>query len=42
MHTREHVAFNRHVVDQGYDINALEARVQQGLDLTRGVPRSPI
>jgi predicted metal-dependent hydrolase len=38
MHTREHVAFNRHVVDQGYDISALEARVQQGLDLTKGRP----
>ena len=38
MHTREHVAFNRHVVDQGYDITALEARVQQGLDLTKGRP----
>ncbi|GAA0306718.1 metal-dependent hydrolase [Sphingomonas oligophenolica] len=38
MHTREHVAFNRQVVDQGYDIAPLEARVQQGLDLTKGRP----
>ena len=38
MHTREHVAFNRQVVDQGYDVASLEARVQRGLDLTKGRP----
>ena len=38
MHTREHVAFNRQVVDQGYDIAPLEARAQQGIDLTKGRP----
>lgn len=38
LHTREHVAFNRHVVEQGYDIGLLEKHVQQGLDLTKGRP----
>lgn len=38
MHTREHVAFNRHVVDQGYDIAKLEARVDREIALTRGRP----
>jgi len=37
-HTREHVAFNRHVVEQGYDIARLERDVQAGLDLTKGRP----
>lgn len=39
IHSREHVAFNRHVLDQGYDLSRLEARVQQGLDLTKGRPK---
>ncbi|MBW4330385.1 metal-dependent hydrolase [Stakelama sp. CBK3Z-3] len=38
MHTREHVAFNRHVVDQGYDISRLEKRVDDEIALTRGRP----
>nr|WP_208402925.1 metal-dependent hydrolase [Sphingomonas japonica] len=38
IHTREHVAFNRHVVDQGYDISRLEARVDRELALTRDRP----
>jgi predicted metal-dependent hydrolase len=38
MHTREHVAFNRHVVDQGYDVSALERHVEQALELTKGRP----
>ena len=38
IHSREHVAFNRHVVDQGYDISRLEEHVQKGLDLTKGRP----
>lgn len=38
MHTREHVAFNRHVVDQGYDIGVLERHVDQALALTDGRP----
>jgi len=38
IHSREHVAFNRHVVDQGYDISRLEADVARSLELTRGRP----
>ncbi len=38
IHTREHVAFNRHVVDQGYDITRLEARVDRELALTKDRP----
>lgn len=39
IHTREHVAFNRHVVDQGYDIAPLERHVDEALALTRGRPQ---
>jgi predicted metal-dependent hydrolase len=38
IHTREHVAFNRHVTDQGYDVSRLEARVDHELSLTKGRP----
>lgn len=38
IHTREHVAFNRHVTDQGYDTSRLEARVDHELAITRGKP----
>jgi predicted metal-dependent hydrolase len=38
VHSREHVAFNRHVVDQGYDIAPLERHVDEALELTRGRP----
>ena len=38
MHTREHVAFNRHVTDQGYDIAPLERHVDEALALTKGRP----
>ncbi len=38
IHTREHVAFNRHVADQGYDTSRLEARVDHELAITRGRP----
>lgn len=38
MHTREHVAFNRHVTDQGYDIAPLERHVDEALALTNGRP----
>ncbi len=38
IHTREHVAFNRHVVDQGYDVSKLEARVDREIALTKGRP----
>jgi predicted metal-dependent hydrolase len=35
MHTREHVAFNRLVADQGYDIAPLEERTRRRLNLAR-------
>nr|WP_246359867.1 metal-dependent hydrolase [Stakelama sediminis] len=38
MHTREHVAFNRHVTDQGYDISRLEARVEEDIADSRSRP----
>ncbi|WP_181814692.1 metal-dependent hydrolase [Sphingomonas aracearum] len=38
MHTREHVAFNRHVADQGYDVRSLEAEVDRVLAITKGRP----
>lgn len=39
IHTREHVAFNRHVTDQGYDIAPLERHVDEALALTRDRPK---
>ena len=38
IHSREHVAFNRHVVDQGYDVTLLEQHVDEALALTKGRP----
>ncbi|WP_033920801.1 metal-dependent hydrolase [Sphingomonas sp. 37zxx] len=38
LHTREHVAFNRHVTDQGYDIVRLERRVDDELAVTKDRP----
>jgi predicted metal-dependent hydrolase len=38
IHTREHVAFNRHVTDQGYDISKLDAHIDAALALTKGRP----
>lgn len=38
LHTREHVAFNRHVTDQGYDVSRLEAHVDAALALTKDRP----
>lgn len=38
IHTREHVAFNRHVADQGYDTTLLERDVDAALALTKGRP----
>ncbi len=38
MHTREHVAFNRHVTDQGYDVGLLDRDVDAALALTRNRP----
>lgn len=38
IHTREHVAFNRHVTDQGYDTTLLDRDVDAALALTKGRP----
>ncbi len=38
LHTREHVAFNRHVADQGYDTALLDRDVDAALALTKGRP----
>ncbi len=38
IHSREHVAFNRHVVDQGYDVSRLEQHITDRLALTKGRP----
>ena len=37
-HTREHLAFNRRVVDAGYDVSDLEAKVAEALALTKDRP----
>ncbi|MHA6318068.1 metal-dependent hydrolase [Altererythrobacter sp. CAU 1778] len=37
-HTREHIAFNRLAEDHGYDIKAIDRRVEQLLALTKGRP----
>lgn len=39
MHSREHLAFNRRVVDAGYDVTALENAVIESLELTKGRPQ---
>ncbi|MDT9598580.1 metal-dependent hydrolase [Sphingosinicella rhizophila] len=38
MHSREHVAFNKRALDAGYDMSALERRVDRRLDLVRSKP----
>ena len=38
-HSREHVAFNRRVVDAGYDVTAMERQVAESLALTKDRPR---
>jgi predicted metal-dependent hydrolase len=38
IHTREHVAFNRHVTDQGYDVAPLERDLDAALALTKDKP----
>ena len=38
MHSREHVAFNRRVVDAGYDVARIEATVAESLELTKHRP----
>lgn len=37
-HTREHIAFNRLAADAGYDIAAIDTRVEAMLALTKGRP----
>ena len=37
-HTREHIAFNRLAEDHGYDIKAIDKRVEEMLALTKGRP----
>ncbi|QDX27918.1 metal-dependent hydrolase [Sphingomonas suaedae] len=39
VHSREHVAFNKRVLDHGYDITRLEARVDQVLEIARSRPK---
>lgn len=38
-HSREHVAFNRRVVDAGYDVGRLEQDVKEALELTKDRPK---
>ena len=38
MHSREHVQFNKRALEAGYDMSALEARVEWRLGLTRARP----
>ncbi len=38
MHSREHVQFNRRALEAGYDLTALEERVDQRLAVTRAKP----
>ncbi|MBX3594342.1 metal-dependent hydrolase [Sphingomonas sp.] len=38
VHSREHVAFNRRVLDHGYDISRLDARVDQVLAIAKARP----
>lgn len=37
-HTREHIAFNRLAEDHGYDIKAIDKRVEEMLAMTKGRP----
>lgn len=39
MHSREHVSFNKRVIDAGYDISALERKVVESLELTKNRPQ---
>jgi uncharacterized protein len=38
MHSREHVAFNKRIVESGYDVSILEKAVTDSLALTKGRP----
>lgn len=37
-HTREHIAFNRAAVEAGYDLDAIDRRVAENLELTKDRP----
>ncbi len=37
-HTREHIVFNKIAEDHGYDIQAIDKRVQEMLEMTKGRP----
>ena len=37
-HTREHIVLNKSVVDAGYDVTAIERRIEENLALTKGRP----
>ena len=37
-HTREHIAFNRAATDAGYDLAAIDRRVAENLEMTKGRP----
>ena len=37
-HSREHVAFNRAVIDAGYDLTRVDQRIAEFIDMTRGRP----
>lgn len=39
MHSREHVSFNKRIVDAGYEIEALEQVVVESLELTKDRPQ---
>ncbi len=39
VHSREHVAFNKQIVDGGYDLSRLEDQVTESLNLTKGRPQ---
>lgn len=39
MHSREHIAFNRRVVEAGYDVSHLEQVVIESLELTKNRPQ---
>ena len=39
MHSREHIAFNKRVVDAGYDVSHLEQVVIESLELTKNRPQ---
>ncbi len=39
IHGREHIAFNKRVVDAGYDISRLETKVTESLEVTKNRPQ---